>query len=595
MLPTVIAALFATGSAADPRPELPRPTYENTFYLFMRCYNIPGGGRGDAEPNLDEQRAFCRDFLDRLGGHRLYTRLSIRGPRLTNQVRRDLGFSEETGDAGFHRFYDRFPVIKNLCETDRRYLQWFGSGATHTERQTHFGAHYATFSRYATPAWDEAKERLRRQARGFMNQTPSIDETNSPILVVVTGPGESSLLETGMRDGLYADYSPLAVAEFRDWLTHRGIYAADGANAGEARPGGEAFADDPSPAEATGANPTFNDTFGTDFATWELRYYDLDRFPDAVSLDAPGMPEEGQNGAIAGGFDAPREFVEGDAFSEAWNCEDPGRPGFRQIMVRNYVADVHQVFAEEGVPRDRIFASVIAHDNQDWHIERRLADGDPYWVAANPFGSPGYTMYSAVCRSAEVYERIVSACDTTPANWMLGEWHAYSLPPELYSATVEQHRVALDLMWEYRPHCMEIEGWTGLKFGGRWGYETRDTNFEWALREWLADMPDQPFFENEPVDYAPPPVRGLSSEQVRDRVRVSWEPRIWEGLDYTWRDWREFSRFVVYGSDAETFDPNAASLLTQTVATEASLAGAPAEFAHYHVIAVKNGDTPPPG
>ncbi len=277
-------AMISVPTRADTRPELPRPTYENTFYMFMRCYGIPGNRRDGGEVDLDAQMAFSQDFLDRLGGQRLYSRLSLRGPGMTIQTKRALGFSDETGDAGFHRFFPNFPELKALTETDRRYLQWFGNGATETERRTHFGGHYACVSRYATGAWDEVKGRLRQQAERFLNQTPEIDATNSPLQVVVTGPGESSLLETGMRDGLLADYSPFAVAEFRDWLTNRGIYAEGADRAGEGRPGGEVFADDPSPAEAAGVNASFNETYGTEFATWELRYYDLERFAEPVPL-----------------------------------------------------------------------------------------------------------------------------------------------------------------------------------------------------------------------------------------------------------------------------------------------------------------------
>ncbi len=248
------------------------------------------------------------------------------------------------------------------------------------------------------------------------------------------------------------------------------------------------------------------------------------------------------------------------------------------------------------MPRARIFASVIAHNDEDWHVRRKLADADPAWVAKNPFGSPGFTMYGAVCRTEEVYQEIVSVSDGDPPNWMLGEWHAYSLPPQMYTATVGEHRAALDLMWKYRPHVMEIEGWTGLKFGGNWGYETRSTNFEYALRQWFGEMPDQPYGDRETIDYAPPPVRGVTTEEARgDRLRISWSAEIWEGLDYVWRDWREFERFAVYGSDSVEFSPQQASLLTQTVATEVDVAGVLAKFEQYHVIALKNGEEAAPG
>ena len=104
--------------------------------------------------------------------------------------------------------------------------------------------------------------------------------------------------EMHQGDRHWGDYSPFTVAEFRDYLTHRGIYAPQAQRAGLGYPGGERLADDPSPAEAKGDHPSFNETFGTAFTTWSLRYWDPEAFPQRVPLEAPGMPQAGQDGLL---------------------------------------------------------------------------------------------------------------------------------------------------------------------------------------------------------------------------------------------------------------------------------------------------------
>ena len=65
-----------------------------------------------------------------------------------------------------------------------------------------------------------------------------------------------------------ADYSPWSVAQFRDWLTHRGPYGPGGELSGQGWEGGAAFADDPAPDVVAGGNVSLNERFGTRFGSW---------------------------------------------------------------------------------------------------------------------------------------------------------------------------------------------------------------------------------------------------------------------------------------------------------------------------------------
>lgn len=102
----------------------------------------------------------------------------------------------------------------------------------------------------------------------------------------------SPQLEKALTDSNLLEASP-----FRDWLRHTGQYDADsGKYAGDGAPAslvGEfvtlngqprsPFYDNRTPDEGPVGGKSFNDTFSTDFTTWDLAYWDLDRFPDAIT------------------------------------------------------------------------------------------------------------------------------------------------------------------------------------------------------------------------------------------------------------------------------------------------------------------------
>ena len=597
-LAAIIAAILLSAEIpaleADERPELPRPTFENTFYLFFRCRSTPKAFRNDG--NDDDQRRYYDDFMMRMGPQRLYSRVSLRGgPYGDTDIRHEYGFVDHMGGNGFHRFWSHWKEYKEIVEHDRRYLQWFNNGAVKTERKTHFGPTCCTVSRYATDLWTVARARYRHVAERFLMQDPPADKTNCMGRIALLGPIESSLLETGSKDGLFCDYSPIAITEFRDWLTHRGKFGKGGEFEGQGRPGGHIFADDPSPAESTTGEKTFNEAYGTEFTTWSLKYWDLKEFTDPLAEDADGMPGPGAKGHFAGGFDAPRDKDDEGLLWQAWHNDDGATPGFRQLLIANYVGEFQKAMNETGVPRERIFSAIIAHSDHKWHQQRQFVDADPPWVAKSEYGSPGFTAYGTTAYDEKVLAQLQEVASDLPnKNWAMVEWHPVPHPPDSFLAPVDKFREAIDNIWKYRPHLLEIEAWEGLTFGGKWGYETHSTNFETALRQWRESVPDRPYYETENIDYAPPPVRGMQKDKTADskgRFHITWYEKIWPGLPYKWTDWQDFSHFAVYGTD----ENERRSLLTEVKGTSVRFPDFFDGFAEYEVVAVKKGEKPAPG
>lgn len=78
------------------------------------------------------------------------------------------------------------------------------------------------------------------QAKGQARQVADIMSQHPGVIVCLNICIEEELAIGGeQHDGLLADYSPFAIAEFRDWLRHTGAYDADtGACKGQGAPVG---------------------------------------------------------------------------------------------------------------------------------------------------------------------------------------------------------------------------------------------------------------------------------------------------------------------------------------------------------------------
>jgi len=371
----------------------------------------------------------------------------------------------------------------------------------------------------------------------------------------------------------YADYSPFAVKEFRDWLNHTGIYSDTGDFSGQGVPldliGNHDFSQDPSPDQSHDRSMTFNELFGTAFTTWELKYWDTDVFTTALPLDADPMPQEGETGYISGGFDPPRDnngvLVGGnEAFQNIWdgwrtnqNNDYQTGFGFRQSMVQHYVEDNSRWLLDGGVPLERNFTHQIPVDFiGNWIRERSSAS--PFWTAMNPYSNAGYSAYF----DTTLQEDLFLVTQMLSPRWGLFEYH----PDPFMTQPKSYFFDALEKL--YKTRCQILVPLT-LYNAPDGSYKLIGSQFEEAVNQFFAEKwPDtdhsrfdQPYFNEEWVDYIPPLVTGIK----KIGSRVSWNSFIWnEFPDLNWTDWGEFDHFEIYSDDVPDFIPDSSNRIGST-------------------------------
>jgi hypothetical protein len=545
-------ATAATTAGALPPEELPRPTYDNTFCYFpINEFSLK---RGLNNPeNLDYIVNDLRRVHGRTG---LYTRLGFAmisngddsaAYELADKL--GVGLVLQGGAIEHHNTeWDFHKLFKNPEQGDRRMVQWYQDGQyidpTKKATDSNFLVR-AVSSCYAKTVHEYRKERDSLRAAKIAAAMKKWPET----ILAVSGPIECEM-QSGEAGARWGDYSPYSVTEFRDYLTHRGIYAPGAPRAGEGYPGAEVFADDPSPDQPHGGNRSFNDAFGTRFTTWDIRYWDTEKFPERLPLDASGLPAGGERGHIAGGFDAPRVppgakpltpaiAAEGnELFWNTWYGMGGATPPFRQKLVNHWIADHTRWLREAGIPRERIFSHQIA--GEGYGIGRLNAGASATWTAHTPDGSIGITTYFSVASDPKVFSGIVRL----NPNWGIFEYHPN--PIGSLNAPVETYLRSLGLCVRFRAHILTPIAWPVGSHKDPANFVVRAGPFAEAARITLAGLPDQPYYNRDYKDYAPPPVREIGVERARGgKVSIRWSPFIWEGLPHRWSDWREFTHFDV--------------------------------------------------
>ena len=497
-------------------PALPEPSTDNTFYVFA----IWDGIMRSTEPQVAAE-------MDRLVGqfgkgnryHRVGFAFILPGLeqgrticRVARQKDLTLGviLGVQTHSNG---------GLRKKLGADLRCFQWRMNGtnwegfhnALATREDNARDARVATPSRYCTAVRDVLEADMRDRAKrvaALMKEFPGV-------ITVINGPIEEELataaggLTTPDADGYLADYSPFAVAEFRDWLRHTGQYDADtGQHAGQGAPESivgryvtvkgkprSPFYDDPDPAHANGTGRSFNESFGTRFTTWKLRYWDLDAFPEPITdVKFNPSPATGR-GATEGGFDAPRTR---DAslwwLAWSWDVNDrkgypPGNPahpafGFRQVMVAHYVQDLFDVCIAEGLPKELMFPHQIPGEIVG--EARCRSSASPAWTGYLPrSGNVGVTRFD---RFDPKVATQYTALSPETRNWGIFEWHPLpnSKPqdPKLYD------RATQDLNTYYNARCHYL-------FAGWWGdtgsFPLDGSNFAKAIKDFLASREDKPY------------------------------------------------------------------------------------------------------
>jgi len=197
------------------------------------------------------------------------------------------------------------PVQKAAEEADGRNTQWFGGRDRALDNTLSSG--WMTLSRYARRYEAVQEAYLRELGKIIANRMRQYPDT----FVAAAGDGEVELSyeKSPIANPLYtsetmllADYSPFAIAEFRDWLIGAGLYARGQVYEHEAYDGAVRY--------AGGKLGQFNQDFGTTFSSFQLRYFDWSLDAEAASAipaseyNAPTFNRHPSSNPY--GFDAPR-------------------------------------------------------------------------------------------------------------------------------------------------------------------------------------------------------------------------------------------------------------------------------------------------
>jgi hypothetical protein len=369
-------------------------------------------------------------------------------------------------------------------------------------------------SRYCDEVRKATETEGRKQAREIlaaMKEFPGVIAVVNPLIEQGLGGGKS---ENGTL--IYNDCGPYTTTEFRDWLRHTGRYDADGgAYAGQGAPEAitgphptilgkrrSPFYDDADPNDANGTGKSFNRHFGTGFASWKLRYYDLDANPDALK-DAKTNPMPGEGKAfVGGGFQIPAP----DPLSPFWRAwtwvnqeqggkDPPGTPaepafGFAQVMSRNFVNDFAGWLIEEGLPKDRIYAHQVPTEelgDSPTGLMQARTMGMGIWTGYIPkAGTVGITRFGSIDP-----KRLTRYAP----HWGIFEWH-----PQPGAGPKDQR------LYDAAKRDLENYSANGCRFlfPGWWHpadkpdathtktFPLPDSRFTEAIRDFLAARKDEP-------------------------------------------------------------------------------------------------------
>jgi hypothetical protein len=436
------------------------------------------------------------------------------------KLRHEVGENGGTVRVGFSGIYQGIEPLRTLCRlakqnnlsvgviiavqthtggvwfdanSDLRKVQWRLDGKTVNGVQgSARDWNVPTPSRYCDSVHDSAMNRVRVDAAGIRQ----VVVVNCAIEEELAGGGEAS-------DDQLADYSPFAVTEFRDWLRHTGMYddksgLYKGQGAPEAIVGNFAhiagrlrspFYSDPSPDVSSGNHPTFNRWFGTKFTTWQLRNWDLGKFPNAITDPSfSPAPADELRGSIGGGFDAPRKRDVADPFWNAWSWDvldhngayPPGNPahpafGFRQVEVKHFVGDVIAAAADTGIPNAMLYAHQIPAEAVS--PSRLRSGGDPIWTGwYEPGNTLGITRFGPIDPA-----KLTQYCD----NWGIFEWHP---APNVAPDDAHLYATAMTDLNAYTAHGAHVlfPGWWQANGENNPTFPLNDSQFARALKDWVA-------------------------------------------------------------------------------------------------------------
>ncbi|HEX5855151.1 MAG TPA: hypothetical protein VFZ57_05985, partial [Thermoanaerobaculia bacterium] len=299
ILRLVLAALLvgsAAPSLAQAPPVVPLPAYGNTVYLFV---DAPGLFASDAafQPEADAILAALHGGpYARVGASEfllvdLPWAADLANPVLSSPTPASLsaalsraqtrGLAVHIGTiAGVSRAVTVYDAARR---EDRRNAQWYQDG---TLQKPVGNEIFMTPSRYAR----KLRRHLETKVRAFAGLLVDLRQQFPDTLVSASGDGEMELNYGGLdasvpfENQMIADYSPFAVAEFRDWIRHTGLYGPGQPYDGQGFSGGGARYGGP---DGLG---NFSLDYGAGFTNWNLYYFDWDVMSDPVDGDPKAIP-----------------------------------------------------------------------------------------------------------------------------------------------------------------------------------------------------------------------------------------------------------------------------------------------------------------
>ncbi|HNX97392.1 MAG TPA: hypothetical protein PKK12_06905, partial [Candidatus Aminicenantes bacterium] len=487
---------------------------------------------------------------------------------------------------------------------DLRNAQWYSDNRLASPQQLSPGAEindhvWTTPSRYAR----KLRENLRTktlEAFSFLKEKGGVLPPDKPL--IVSGPGEAELNFGRINEGnplasTVCDYSPFAVLEFRDWITHEGLYAPG-------QPyGGQGWANGGANYQGPAGLARFNADFATAFTSWELEYYrwSLANDPEEGALPwtaydpATGLVPMDPAQFLEGGFDPPRtlKVAGADPFWDLWMT-------FRQALIAHYVADVAGWARETGFPMDRYFTHQIPADylfgskaGDSPQNARHYTSASPLSTAYPPDGtSAGVTIYDINFGTwvARTSEHVLAPLRAGGRPWAALEYNPEVVPAsgvsllsfaspllEGFSAAVSAKAPALatpraaiapvaDIyqqlvrLHDAAPTLISFYDWISTS---EWQF--KDTNRGLALDQYFAQVRDT---GRAPLAtrFTPPALSQVAGEyQPGGALRLAWSPEIWPGQGHLWPDWGQFLTFRVFSGNTPDFALSAATASWDTL------------------------------
>jgi hypothetical protein len=439
-----------------------------------------------------------------------------------------------------------------------------------------------TFSRYAR----KLRNHLEAKVGAAFEYLKQKQDENPNVHIVVSTPGEA---EFNARPGktfpplvdYFCDYSPCAVLEFRDWIKHEGLYGSGKKYQGEGYAyGGSRY---------RGANglQNFNLDFGTNFSTWDLKYYHWSlsdpvdtNYTDTLNPDpniipitqytfGSMMPESGPN-YTAGGFDPPRVMLKigEDSFWDLWQT-------FRETMVHHLVKDIAFIARKSGFKKDHYYTHQIPADYlfgsnpNDPNIpanSRYYSSASPLWTA-NAYSDigVGVTMYDIhfTTHYVRTSQYILPVISSMSNNWGAMEYSPEILPNQDLNLinTVENIYRQIKRLYDYNVHFINFFQWQG-----ELTYQFKGNNRELAAKQFFDTVKDKARQSITTV-FTPKEVENFTGQynHTNKSINLSWSAKIWTDLNHQWKDWGDFKKFVIYRGYTGDFQCNSSSEIARVM------------------------------